>query len=222
MTDVALARLAGRRHLHVGPVDVHSYKVALYVGCVAGVYAGSAMAATRGLDPSRFAFTTIGLLVPALVGARLWYVARHAGFLRAEPTRLFRRADGGAGLFGGLVVGVLVSIPVLAVVGMSFWAFWDGAVVTMLVGLACTRVGCLMNGCCGGRPTNSRLALRLPGIDGTWARRYPTQLLEAAMAVLLLLVAAAVHGVAPTGTIFAGVVACYCVARAALQPLRAA
>jgi len=178
----------------LGPVDVHSYKVALYVGCVAGVYAGSAMASARGLDSSRFALTTIGLLVPALAGARLWYAARHANFFRADRRRLVRRRDGGAGLFGGLIAGVLVSIPVLLVVGLPFWAFWDAAVITMLVGLGCTRLGCYMNGCCAGR-----------------------RLFEAGLAAVLLAASTALYRVVPTGTVFVGVVVSYCAGRALWQ-----
>ena len=184
-------RWSGRRVLFtVGRLPVHSYKVALYLGCVAGVYAGSAMAGARGLDPSRFALTTIGLLVPALAGARLWYAARHADFFRGDRGRLVRRSDGGAGLFGGLVGGVAVSIPVLALVGLPFWAFWDAAVITMLVGLAFTRVGCYMNGCCAGRRS-----------------------FDAGFAVVALTVAAAMYPLVPTGALFGGVVVLYCAQR---------
>jgi phosphatidylglycerol---prolipoprotein diacylglyceryl transferase len=196
-------------------VNGRAYKVMLYVGCVLGVYAGAAVADGKGLDPSRFALVTIALLIPAFAGARAWFVVRHG-----PVSRLLDRSQGGAGLFGGLVVAIVVSIPTLHLAKLPFWTFWDAAIITMLVGLIFTRFGCQMNGCCAGRPTNSRLGMVLPDVTGTRRRRYPTQLLEAGFAALVLVVAVAVHNRVNDGAVFAGVVGLYCVARSVLQPLR--
>jgi phosphatidylglycerol:prolipoprotein diacylglycerol transferase len=201
-------------------VNGRAYKALLYVGCVAGVYAGAAVADERGLDPSRFALVTVALLIPALVGARVWFVARHFDAYRHSPGRVAARAEGGAALFGGLGVGVVASVPVLRVAGLPFWTFWDAASVTMLVGLILTRFGCLMNGCCAGRPTESWIGMVSPNVVGTQTRRYPTQLLEAAWAAVLLLGALAVGSTAPDGAPFAGVVVLYCSGRAVLQTMR--
>ena len=192
-----------------------AYKVMLYLGCVAGVYAGAAVAVGRGLDASRFALVTIALLVPAFIGARLWFVVRHG-----PVAGLLDRSQGGAGLFGGLVVAVVVSVPVLRLAGLPFWTFWDAASVTMLVGLVFTRFGCLMNGCCTGRPTHSWLGVELPNVFGHRERRYPTQVLEAALAAVLLIAALAIRNRISDGAVFVGVVILYCAGRAVLQPLR--
>ena len=147
-----LGRLAGRRYLFDRRgVDVPSYTAMLYFGCVAGVLAGAAVAGSAGLERSRFALTTIVLLIPALAGARLWFVLEHWSVYRREPRRIWRRSEGGAALHGGLLLSVVVSVPLLALVEIPFWRFWDAASYTMLIGLIFTRVGCLMNGCCAGR-----------------------------------------------------------------------
>ena len=81
---------------------------------------------------------------------------------------------------------------------------WDAAGVTMLVGLITTRFGCLMNGCCGGR---------------AWG--VPTQLLEAALAALILIAALALRGhLGGDGVLFAGVVGCYAAGRLVLDRTR--
>jgi phosphatidylglycerol---prolipoprotein diacylglyceryl transferase len=219
-----LGRLAGRRYLlRWRGLNVPGYTAMLYVGCVTGVLAGAAAAGAAGLDESSVALVTIALLIPALAGARLWFVVEHWGVFRREPRRIWRRSEGGSALHGGLALSVAVSVPFLAVLGLPFWRFWDAASLTMLIGLACTRVGCLMNGCCGGRRSSGRLAVRLPDEQGDWQKRIPTQLLEAGWAVLVLTGAVLARPGAPfAGAVFLGVLAAYGAGRLVLEPTRAA
>lgn len=197
------------------------YRIALYVGTVAGTFSGAAAAASRGVDPSTFALLTVALLVPALIGARGLYVLTRRAIYQEDVRRIWRRSGGGAALFGGLAVGVVVSAPVLISLGIPFWRFWDAATVTMLVGLIFTRFGCLANGCCGGRPTKRRIGVWMRNVDGEWARRYPTQLIDVAVAtVLLALVALLWDQDASEGTAFVTVTALYSATRAATAGLR--
>lgn len=221
MSTPAATRLLGRRHLRVGRLEIPSYESMLYLGCAAGVLAGAAWAESTGLAPHSFALTTIALLVPAFVGARLWFVAQHIETFRTDPRRIWRREDGGASLYGGLVLAVVCSVGVLALAGLPFGRFWDAAAITMLVGLIVTRFGCLLNGCCSGRATAGPLGIRLPDVSGRWLRRYPTPLLEAGWAVLILGGCLALGpGELDPGALFAGVVAAYAAGRLVLEPTR--
>jgi phosphatidylglycerol:prolipoprotein diacylglycerol transferase len=202
-------------------IDVHSYPALLYVGLTCGLYAGYGAAATMPMDPDRAAAGVLLLIVPALIGARLWFVLTHWQVFRHEPRRIWRRRDGGAALAGGLLLALALSPAVLAGLELPFAAFWDAATFTMLVGMIFARVGCLLNGCCAGRPCQGRLALRLPDHAGHWERRYPVQLLELATAVTLLAGAAAIATAPPfPGAVFVFALAGYGCARSILNPLR--
>jgi phosphatidylglycerol:prolipoprotein diacylglycerol transferase len=220
---VVLGRWAGRRYLFSRRgVDVPSYTAMLYLGCTAGVLAGAAVAGSAGLERSRVALATIVLLIPALAGARLWFVLEHWSVFRREPRRIWRRSEGGAALHGGLLLSVAASVPLLALLEIPFFRFWDAASYTMLIGLIFTRLGCLMHGCCAGRATSGRLGLWLPDHRGVWQRRIPTPLLEAGWAALVLAGAALAHAGAPfAGAVFLGVLAAYGAARLLLEPTRA-
>jgi phosphatidylglycerol:prolipoprotein diacylglycerol transferase len=112
-------------------------------------------------------------------------------------------------------------VPVLAVAGLPFLRFWDAAAITMLVGLILTRFGCLLNGCCAGRTTAGPLGAWLPDVDGRWRRRYPTPMLEAGWAALILAGCVALGpGSLRPGALFAGVVAAYAAGRLVLEPTR--
>lgn len=218
-----LDRWAGRRYLFSWRgVDIPGYTAMLYLGCVAGVLAGATVAGSAGLERSRVALATIVLLIPALAGARLLFVVEHWSVYRREPRRIWRRSEGGAALYGGLLLSVLVSVPVLASFELPFWRFWDTASYTMLIGLIFTRVGCLMHGCCAGRATSGRLGVWLPDHHGVWQRRIPTPLLEAGWAALVLAAAALARAGAPSaGAVFLGVLAAYGAGRLLLETTRA-
>jgi phosphatidylglycerol:prolipoprotein diacylglycerol transferase len=204
-------------------IEIHSYPAMLYLGLLCGVYAGYGAATNMQLDADRATVAMLILIAPALVGARLLFVLSHWQEYRLEPSRIWRRSEGGAALFGGLLLALAVSPAVLAGLGLPFAGFWDAATFTMLVGMIFTRVGCLLNGCCAGRPSEHRFALMLPDHRGRWERRHPVQLFELATAVCLLAGAVAILFSPPfPGAIFVFALAGYGSARLVLDPLREA
>jgi phosphatidylglycerol:prolipoprotein diacylglycerol transferase len=202
-------------------IPIYSYPAMLYVGFVLGVLAGNAAAHASGLDAFRVFVATFLLIVPALLGARLLFVACHWPSYRHELRRIWNRSEGGAAQYGGLLLILPLSVPVLASLDLPFGAFWDIGGITILVGMIFTRVGCLLNGCCSGRPTRGWLGVHLPNRAGVWARRIPTQCLEAALATLLLAGAVTLwHWLPFAGARFAFVVGGYGCGRLVLESTR--
>jgi phosphatidylglycerol:prolipoprotein diacylglycerol transferase len=208
-------RVGSRRRLS-------AYQWFLAAGCFAGVIAGSLTPSAQEIGRANFALAASLLIVPALLGARIWFVLLHWASFRQEPSVIWLRSGGGSALYGGLLVAVPISIPLLALAGLRFGAFWDAASVTMLVGLLFTRIGCSLNGCCRGVETTRWFGIRLPDERGNWRRRVPTQLLEAAWAALALVVAVVIEGRLPfAGFLFLAVLAGYGALRLALDRTRA-
>ncbi len=175
----------------------------LYLGIVFGLAVGNAVARSSGLPSGRVYLASVLLLVPALAGARLVSVVGSWSHYRERRHLIWRRSNGGLSMYGGLAA-VPVSVPLLAALGVPFWAFWDAATFTILTGMIFGRVGCLLTGCCGGRRV-----------------RVPMQVLEAGLGAVLLPVAAAVAASpAPDGVAFLGALVGYGLGRLALQPLR--
>ena len=200
---------------------VHSYPAMFYLGSVAGMVAGNYAANVAGLDSARVLVATAVLLIPALVGARLLFVATHWDLYRGDPRHIWRRTDGGGVMLGGLALALLASLPLLAVLDISLGAFWDVAIFTILVGMIPARIGCLLHGCCGGRPTEGRFALCLPDHRGIWRRRIPTQILEAGWGLVLLVGALALWSHRPfPGAVFLAAAVGYSLGRLVLQPTR--
>jgi phosphatidylglycerol:prolipoprotein diacylglycerol transferase len=198
---------------------VWSYPTMLYLGLVVGITAGNVVANALGLDGTRVWLATVLLIPVALLGARLAYVLPHWESFRDSPRRIWRRDLGGQVMYGGLVT-VPLSIPLLSLLDLGFWAFWDVAAHVMLIGMVFTRVGCLLNGCCSGRPTESRFGVVLRDRAGVVRRRIPTQLLEAGLGAAVLAVVVGLPADLPPGTTFLAALGAYGVGRALLQGLR--
>jgi prolipoprotein diacylglyceryl transferase len=201
--------------------NIYSYPAMLYVGLLAGVFAGAWAAQRSGMSADRFVIAVTLLLIPALAGSRLYFVLTRWDLYRHDPARIWRRTEGGMSMYGGFILAVPLSVPLLRLLGLPFGAFWDAAALTILLGMAFTRIGCFLNGCCGGRPSEAWFALSLPDHHGNWQRRIPTQLMEMAFALLLFSAALALRGVAPfPGAIFCLVLAGYAAGRWVLESLR--
>jgi phosphatidylglycerol:prolipoprotein diacylglycerol transferase len=165
----------------------------LYFGLVLGIAAGIAAASSWGVSPNRVYVAFLVLLLPALIGARLLFVATHWERYRTNPGKIFRGADGGAALYGALLPAFLLSLPLLYTLGLGIGTFWDVATVAILIGLAVIKVGCLLNGCCAGRSSEAWWAVRSRNERGVWCRRVPAQLLESALAIVLLVGVLSLH-----------------------------
>jgi prolipoprotein diacylglyceryltransferase len=203
-------------------IEVWSYPACLFIGVNVGIVAQNVAAHAVGENALRVYVATLLLLPGALVGSRLLFLAGHWRYFVANPAALWRTKSGGMSMLGGVPLMVALSFPLLAALRVPVWRFWDLAIFCILPGMACTRVGCLLNGCCAGREAQHALTLKLPNSRGVWAHRYPTQILEGVVALILLGVAVAVYpAVARThGVLFLLMTGAYGLARLGLQSLR--
>ena len=202
-------------------IAVHAYPAMLCAGAVFGIIGATRWAEFHGIAAPRAFAAMLLLFLPSLVGARLLFVAFHWELYRHQPRLIWQRAGGGAALYGGLIVSFLASLPLLRVLTLDPLAFWDAASIALLIGMVFTRAGCLLHGCCAGRPSESFLAFRLPGARGVWRRRLPAQLFEAGLAVVVLLGSIQVAGrLRFDGALFLCALAAYAAGRWLLEPTR--
>lgn len=155
-------------------------------------------------------------LVAALaggVGAKAWYV-----FLDRKRGRW----NGWCiqGFVAALVPVLLIGAPLIDV---PVGHFLDLSTPALFLGMAIGRLGCILGGCCGGRPTCSRLGVWISD-QRIGVRRIPTQLLESSLS---LTTAVATYALVATaqgttgGVVFVGAIAAYTLFRQALLKLRA-
>lgn len=130
--------------------------------------------------------------------------------------------QGGLTFYGGLLLAVPGGIWLVRRRGLPLGTTLDIAAPCVMLGLACGRLGCFLNGCCYGAFTNGVCGVSFPG---RLQPVHPTQLYEALVALLLFsLLYARLRRRSPAaraGGLFGGMLLGYGLARFVLEFYRA-
>lgn len=150
-----------------------------------------------------------------LLGAKAYYLLTH----RSEPRGLVVT---GMSIQGFVLVAIGTLLGGVLLLGLPVGTVLDVTTPGILGGMAVGRLGCLLAGCCVGRPTSSCWGLwssdRRLGL-----RRIPVQLMESALAgvlALFTLLAVLAGGPWSDGVVFVAGFAAYTAGRQVLFPLR--
>jgi len=208
--------------LEAGPVTIYSYGVLLAAAYLLGLWLGVRRANAAGLDGNRVLDLGIWVIIAALVGAKalLFFVDfRQFTSSWAEFTTLLR--SGGV-FYGGLIAAVVVCIYQLRKHQLPLWTSADLFAPGIALGYTVGRLGCLMAGCCYGRPTDVSWAITFtdPAANlnvGTPLNvpLHPTQIYEsfAGLAIFLILMALERRGRQFSGRTFWMFVLLYSISR---------
>lgn len=211
--ETVTTRLAPLVH---GPgVRLAAWPVLVGLGAVVAITLQALLLARADLDVTVAVVISLIACVVGSVGAKVWYLVLH----RKHPRHFV--------IAGACIQGFLVgAIGTLAIGAAAFrlpvGILLDVTAPGVFFGMAIGRPGCFLTGCCAGRPTSSRWGLwssdRRLGM-----RRFPVQLVEAVMALVIavvsLLLVLAVQQPVP-GAVFVGAIAAYTFGRQLLFPLR--
>lgn len=134
---------------------VFGYGLMLVLGFVCGILIARWRARRCGEDQEIVTQCGVLALVGGVVGARIFYVARHWADYANSPNLLSSLMDvssGGLIYFGGLAGGTLVVLVYLYFKKLPARRFLDIIAPSLMLGLAFGRMGCTLNGCCWGGP----------------------------------------------------------------------
>ena len=191
------------------------------VGTVIALIAQWLLASRTGLPASRVLLVALVACLVGVAGAKLYYVIGH--LVKGDLGRGFYLLTGGMCIQGFVLGAVAVLLGGAAMIDVAVGSLLDVTAPGLMFGMTVGRFGCFFGGCCAGRATSARWGLwssdRRVGM-----RRVPTQLFEAAVALVIGLTALVVVWVGPprpVGVVFVGAMAAYTLGRQLLFPLRA-
>lgn len=191
-----------------GNWPVYSYGVLLAVAYLAALQLAVVRARRIGLDGSRVMDLGIYLIISALVGAKLMLVLVDFNYFLAQPAELLSLVRAGGVFYGGLIAAVAVALLLVRRYGLPMWTTADLFAPGIALGHVIGRFGCLLAGCCYGRPTDVAWAVTFTdpvafSNVGTplGVPLHPTQLYDAGAELLIMMLLLATE---KKGRVFAG------------------
>lgn len=137
-----------------GPFTIKAYGLMLMVGFLSGIWMGCRRAEKAKADPDVILNMGFIAIIFGILGARIFYVIHYFDRDFAHQKNVILAiidvSRGGLEFYGGLIGGMLAIIIYLWTTRRSIRWYLDIAAPTLAWGLAWTRIGCFLNGCCWG------------------------------------------------------------------------
>lgn len=146
----------------IGSFEIKYYGMIIAGGFLLGLLVAMQEAKRTGQDPELYMDYLICMVLPAIIGARLYYVIFSWDYYKEDLRRIFMIRQGGLAIFGGVIVGVLVLFLFARYRKQSFFLLTDTIVMSLLVGQIMGRWGNFFNREAFGGFSDGIFAMQIP------------------------------------------------------------
>jgi phosphatidylglycerol:prolipoprotein diacylglycerol transferase len=214
----------------LGPLAIHWYGVMIALAFLAGLWTAMRRARRENISAEKIADVTLWLMVGGIIGARFVYVTTYwrEEFASQPLSEIFKIYHGGLVFYGGFIGAAATGIIYILWKKMPLWKTLDVLAPSVALGSVFGRVGCLLNGCCYGRPTDLPWAITFTNpqaneLSGTPLNvpLHPTEIYDALLNFgLYVFLAWLFRRKKFDGQIFATYLLCYAVTRSVVEYFR--
>jgi phosphatidylglycerol:prolipoprotein diacylglycerol transferase len=220
----------------LGPLTITWYGILVACGFLFGLWNASRRALRQKVNPEAIFDCGTWLLIGAVAGARAVYVvsywpdiidaARNHG--HSPFLEIFMVQHGGIVYYGGLIGASAACVVFAWRRRLALWKLADILAPSVALGSFFGRWGCLMHGCCYGRPTNLPWGIQFPvgspphlQDDGQPHYVHPTQIYDSLLNLALFAGLAWFYKRRKfDGQVFALYLVCYAVLRSFVEYFR--
>lgn len=146
----------------LGPLTFRWYGLLITTALLIGITLAQRLAKRRGIDPEQIGDLAIWLVLGALPGARLYYVAFEWERYADRPLSALAIWQGGIAIHGAILGGMIAAFLFARRHKLSFWELADVVAPALILGQAIGRWGNFFNSEAFGRPTNLPWRLFIP------------------------------------------------------------
>ena len=171
--------------VHIGPFTLYSFGLLVILGFLAGIALSGKLARERGLPGDALLDGAVFILFASITGARLLYVALNWKTFSGHLLNIGALWQGGMSFHGGVIAGIGAGVLYMRHRKIPLLAMADAVAPGIALGYAIGRIGCFLNGCCYGTPTNLPWGLEFPHA-GVHEPCHPTQLYATILNLLLM------------------------------------
>lgn len=167
----------------IGPFTVYSYGLLIAIAFLVSTALAVRQAGRANLSPDTIFNLAFTAFISGIIGARILYVAENMPYYLENPLEMIMLQRGGLSWFGGLITGAVCGIVYLRKKRSPVYKTLDLIAPFAALGQAIGRVGCLLNGCCFGKP--SRFGIYFEVHDSVLI---PTQIYSALLLAVIFII----------------------------------
>lgn len=143
-------------------LTVKSYGFMMVMGFLAAVTVIRYLSRHFTRDPQHITNAALYSLIAGVVGARIFFVVHYYDQFRGSWGGLFAIWNGGLELIGGVVLAIAVILLYIRHHKLPMRHYLDVLAIGLTTALIFGRIGCFLNGCCYGKPTELPWGMRFP------------------------------------------------------------
>jgi phosphatidylglycerol:prolipoprotein diacylglycerol transferase len=176
--------------IEIGSLSIRWYGVMAALGFLAAVLLVSYNRKIAGMNRDQATTLVFIGVFAGIIGARIAYIIQFWDSYKDNPLEVFRIDRGGLVFYGGFFLAMLCIILYCRKNKFDVWRALDIVAPALTLGHMFGRIGCFLNGCCFGKPTQCLLGVAYP--PGSLPDHmygglplHPVQLYEAAANLIL-------------------------------------
>lgn len=152
---------------------IRSYGLMMVIGFLSAVTVIRYLSRHFTSNPQHITNAALYSLIAGVVGARTFFVIHYYDQFRDNPLGVLEIWNGGLELLGGVLLAILVIYLYIRHYQLPMRHYLDALAIGLVAALVFGRIGCFLNGCCYGKPTDLPWAIRFP--YGSFAYRSQTR-----------------------------------------------
>lgn len=150
------------RYISIGNFQIMFYGIIIAIGFLAGLLVAQKEAKRTGQNPEIYMDYLLCMVVPAIIGARAYYVIFSWDYYKNNPIEIFYLRQGGLGIVGGVTAAILVLLIFAKVRKQKTLLMLDTMSMGLLVGQIIGRWGNFFNREAFGGYTDGLFAMQIP------------------------------------------------------------
>ncbi|MDY6882055.1 MAG: prolipoprotein diacylglyceryl transferase [Desulfatiglans sp.] len=208
----------------IGPFTIHTYGMFVALGFFAGLGATIKIGKSMGIGHQQVLDMGFLIILAAIIGSRMLYILMNISYYVQRPIEILWIWEGGLVFSGGIIAVALVVAWYGKRHDLSFLKLGDLLVPGAALGQGIGRIGCLMAGCCYGKPTHVKWGIIFTHPNSLAPNNiclHPTQLYSSISGFLIFLILLFVHSKKKfEGQVLMWFLICHSTARLAIERFR--
>ncbi len=148
-------------------ITIRYYGIILAIAFLSAIIYGMKRSKEFGINKDDLMTLVSYALIAGIIGARLFYVIFYpSDYYLVNPSKIFLINEGGLGIYGGLILAILISIPLAKAKKINVLSLLDLSSLGFLIGQSIGRWGNFFNQEAYGNKTDSLFGMMSEGTGG--------------------------------------------------------